>query len=127
MFCLNFKMQRMSALESFNYLHGLSLRFHINRKTGGVIRSIERGTTGISTLLRFLLFNIFPTLLEIVLVVSILLGIFNFWFALITAVSVVTYIAFTLLYTEYRKQFTKLQNDTNNETNNKWYGFIDLF
>jgi ATP-binding cassette subfamily B protein len=75
---------RQSALDVFNHLHNLSLRFHTHRQTGGVLRSIERGTQGISFLLSFLLFNIMPTIVELILVCGVLLFSYVAWFALIT-------------------------------------------
>jgi ATP-binding cassette subfamily B protein len=75
---------RESALDVFNHLHSLSLRFHTHRQTGGVLRSLERGTQGISFLLSFLLFNIMPTILELVLVCGVLVFSYVIWFALIT-------------------------------------------
>ncbi len=75
---------RAVALNVFRHLHALSLRFHLERQTGGLSRSVERGTKAIQTLLSFMLFNILPTLLEILLVCAILWGMFNIWFALAT-------------------------------------------
>ncbi|MBI2287243.1 MAG: metal ABC transporter permease, partial [Nitrosomonadales bacterium] len=78
---------RRVALQVFEHLHSLSLRFHLDRQTGGVSRDIERGTRGIGFLLNFMLFNILPTLLEIGLVAAILLGKYNIWFAAITFIT----------------------------------------
>lgn len=89
-----------AALETFNHLHRLSLKFHLHRQTGGVLRAIERGTQGISFLLTFVLFNIGPTILEIIMVCCILLYLYTFWFALITFVTMVIYIASTLGITQ---------------------------
>ncbi|MDP1940225.1 MAG: ABC transporter transmembrane domain-containing protein, partial [Gallionella sp.] len=87
---------RRVALQVFEHLHNLSLRFHLDRQTGGVARDIERGTRGIGFLLNFMLFNILPTLLEIGLVAAILLSKYSAWFAIITFVTLVIYIGFTL-------------------------------
>ena len=88
---------RSVALRTFNHLHSLALRFHLDRQTGGLSRTIERGTKGIQFLLTFTLFNILPTLLEILLVCGILLWNYNFWFAAITFGTIVGYIAFTMI------------------------------
>lgn len=110
---------RAVALATFRHLHALALRFHLERRTGGLARAIERGTKGIEFLLRFTLFNILPTLLEILLVCGVLLAKFNFWFALITFVSVVGYIAFTLLFTEWRTKFRREMNARDSQANTK--------
>ena len=91
---------RRVALQVFEHLHSLSLRFHLDRQTGGVSRDIDRGTRGIGFLLNFMLFNILPTLLEIALVAGILLKKYNHWFAVITFVTLIIYIGFTLFVTE---------------------------
>jgi len=90
---------RSVALTTFKHLHSLSLRFHLERQTGGLSRIIERGTKGIEFLLTFMLFNILPTLLEIVLVCAILWALFDIWFAAVTFVTIASYIAFTLVIT----------------------------
>ena len=83
---------RTVALETFRHLHNLALRFHLDRQTGGLTRSIERGTKGIDFLLNFMLFNILPTLLEILMVCGILWSLFNFWYAFVTFITVWGYI-----------------------------------
>lgn len=110
---------RRVALVTFRHLHALALRFHLERRTGGLSRAIERGTKGIDFLLRFTLFNILPTLLEIVLVCGVLLAKFNFWFATITFVSVVGYIIFTLVVTEWRTKFRREMNARDSQANTK--------
>jgi ABC-type transport system involved in Fe-S cluster assembly fused permease/ATPase subunit len=110
---------RRVALTVFRHLHALALRFHLERQTGGLSRSIERGTRGIHTLLSFMLFNILPTLLEILLVCTILWGLFDIWFALVTLVTVVAYIAFTMLVTEWRLKFRREMNEMDNRANTK--------
>ncbi len=110
---------RSVALATFNYLHSLSLRFHIERQTGGLNRAIERGTKGIMFLLNFTLFNILPTLLEILMVCGILLYLYNVWFALITFVVITGYIAFTLAVTEWRMQYRREMNQTDSEANTR--------
>ena len=110
---------RRVALQVFEHLHNLSLRFHLERQTGGVSRDIERGTRGISFLLTFLLFNILPTLLEIGLVAAILFVKYNPWFAIITFATLVLYIAFTLTITEWRMVFRRTMNDMDSKANTR--------
>ena len=110
---------RRVALKLFVHLHNLSLRFHLERQTGGVSRDIERGTKGISFLLNFMLFNILPTLLEIGLVAAILFSKYNPWFAVITFATLVVYIAFTLFVTEWRMVFRRTMNDMDSKANTR--------
>ena len=110
---------RSAALNTFQHLHQLSLRFHLHRQTGGILRAIERGTQGISFLLTFVLFNIGPTLLEIVMVCTIMLYLYTFWFALITFSTMVLYVVVTLSITQWRIKFRRVMNDLNNDANNK--------
>ena len=110
---------RAVGLKVFRHLHALSLRFHLARQTGGLTRSIERGTKGIETLLSYMLFNVLPTLFEIALVTIILWRMFDGWFALATLVTVTLYIAYTLLVTEWRTKFRKQMNETDSEANTK--------
>ena len=110
---------RRVALQVFEHLHSLSLRFHLDRQTGGVSRDIERGTRGISFLLNFMLFNILPTLLEIGLVAAILYSKYNIWFAVITFVTLLIYIAFTLLVTEWRMVVRRSMNDLDSKANSR--------
>jgi ATP-binding cassette subfamily B protein len=110
---------RRVAIKVFAHLHNLSLRFHLERQTGGVSRDIERGTRGISFLLTFLLFNILPTLLEIGLVAAILFVKYSPWFAIITFVTLVIYIAFTLFITEWRMVYRRTMNDMDSQANTR--------
>jgi ATP-binding cassette subfamily B protein len=110
---------RTIGLEVFRHLHALSLRFHLERQTGGLSRAIERGTKGIEALLTFSLFNIVPTLFEILLVCAILWRLFDAWFAAITLVTVTIYIAYTLAITEWRIKFRRQMNETDQEANTK--------
>ena len=110
---------RRVAIQVFEHLHNLSLRFHLERQTGGVSRDIERGTRGISFLLTFLLFNILPTLLEIVLVAAILFSKYSPWFAIITFVTLLIYIGFTLWITEWRMVFRRTMNDMDSKANTR--------
>ena len=110
---------RNVALKTFEHLHALSMRFHMNRKTGGLSRVIERGIKGIEFLLSFMLFNIIPTLLEILLVCGVLWYMFNIWYALITFVTIGLYIAFTLISTEWRLKFRKEMNEQDTKANTR--------
>jgi ATP-binding cassette, subfamily B, heavy metal transporter len=110
---------RRVALNVFRHLHALSLRFHLERQTGGVARDIERGTRGIATLMSFALFSIIPTLLEIALVCGLLLIKFDAWFALITLVALVTYIGATVAITEWRTHHRRTMNDMDSKANTK--------
>jgi ATP-binding cassette subfamily B protein len=96
---------RRIALRVFDHLHSLDLNFHLSRRTGGLSRDIERGTAGISFLMRFLLFNILPTLLEIALVTGILFYNYGALFALIILVSVCAYGLFSILVTDWRNRY----------------------
>lgn len=110
---------RQIGLRVFKHLHQLELSFHLDRNTGGISRDIERGTNGLSFLMRFLMFNIVPTLLEIVLVAAIFWGLFSFWYALITAVAVSLYIWFTVVITEWRNKFIREANQADSATNTR--------
>jgi ABC-type transport system involved in Fe-S cluster assembly fused permease/ATPase subunit len=110
---------RTIGLRVFRHLHALSLRFHLERQTGGLTRAIERGTKGIETLLSFSLFNILPTLFEILLVCAILWRLFDPWFAAVTFGTVAIYIAYTLMITEWRIKFRRQMNETDQEANTK--------
>jgi ATP-binding cassette subfamily B protein len=102
--------QRRSALKVFEHLHRLDLEFHLSRRTGGLAREIEKGVDGINFLLRFLTFNIVPTLFEIALVSGILWRQYDVRFAAIAAVSVVLYIGFSIWVTEWRTQYVRAAN-----------------
>ena len=110
---------RTVALATFRHLHVLALRFHLERRTGGLSRVIERGTKGIDFLLRFTLFNILPTLLEIFLVCGILLVNYGFAFSAVTFVAVAGYIAFTLMITEWRIKYRREMNRTDTVANTR--------
>ena len=101
---------RRVSLQVFQHIHSLDLDFHLNRRTGGLARDIERGTNGISFLMRFFVFNIAPTLIEIALVIGILLYNYGAAFAVITLVSVVLYILFSIVTTDWRTQFVREAN-----------------
>ncbi|HEY6281804.1 MAG TPA: ABC transporter ATP-binding protein/permease [Burkholderiales bacterium] len=110
---------RRVALKVFSHLHLLSLRFHLDRQTGGVSRDIERGSRGISFLLQFMLFNILPTFVEIALVAAILLINYDVWFAVVTFVTLAIYIVFTLMVTEWRMVFRRTMNDSDSKANTR--------
>jgi ATP-binding cassette subfamily B protein len=110
---------RAVALRTFRHLHRLALRFHLERQTGGLSRAIERGTKGIDFLLTFTLFNILPTLLEITMVCAILWALFNVWFALVTFVTIASYIAYTLIVTEWRLKFRRRMNEMDQQANTR--------
>ncbi|OGI41281.1 MAG: metal ABC transporter permease [Candidatus Muproteobacteria bacterium RBG_16_62_13] len=110
---------RSVALKVFEHLHALSLRFHLERQTGGMSRDIERGAAGIRFLLNFMLFNILPTLLEIVLVTAILLAKYDAGFALITMGTLVVYVVFTLIVTEWRMIFRRTMNEMDSKANTR--------
>jgi len=110
---------RRVALGVFRHLHSLSLRFHLERQTGGMTRDIERGTNGISTLLSYLLFSIFPVVLEFALVAAVLLNRFDWRFAAITFGAVAVYIAFTVLITEWRMEIRRRANELDSKANTR--------
>ncbi|MEX0694649.1 MAG: ABC transporter ATP-binding protein/permease [Rhodospirillales bacterium] len=110
---------RLAGLKTFRHLHHLSLRFHLDRKTGGVARAVERGTAGIEFLLRFMLFNVLPTILEVVLVCGILWNLYGFDYAALTFAILVIYVVWTLAVTEWRIKFRRTMNDTDNEANTR--------
>ncbi len=111
--------QRTVALKTFSHLHELSLAFHLDRQTGGLSRVIERGTRAIQTVLSFMLFNIMPTLLEIVLVTVVLFKKFGWGYAVVTFTTVSLYIFFTFSITNWRTQFRKRMNERDTEANTK--------
>jgi len=110
---------RRVALTVFRHMHSLSLRFHLERHTGGVSRDIERGTRGISTLLTYMLFSIIPVILEFSLVAAILLTKFDWRFAAVTFVAVVIYIAFSVSITEWRMDIRRQANELDSKANTR--------
>jgi ABC-type transport system involved in Fe-S cluster assembly fused permease/ATPase subunit len=110
---------RRVALGVFRHLHGLSLRFHLERQTGGMSRDIERGTRGISTLLSYLLFSIIPVILEFALVAGVLLKKFDWRFAAITFGAVALYLTFTVLVTEWRMEIRRRANELDSKANTR--------
>ncbi|EZQ17267.1 metal ABC transporter permease [Halopseudomonas bauzanensis] len=110
---------RRVSLKVFEHLHRLDLGFHLSRRTGGLARDIERGTSGISFLLRFMVFNILPTLLEIGLITVILLANFSPVYALTVLGAVVVYSLFTIAFTEWRNRFVRESNQLDNRSNTR--------
>ena len=102
---------RSISLEVFRHLHAMSLRFHLERQTGGMTRDIERGTRGVHSLISYSLYSIIPTLIEVTLVLTLLAVKFDVWFAWITIFALVFYITFTITVTEWRTQFRKKMNE----------------
>lgn len=110
---------RHVSLRVFHHLHQLGLRFHLDRQTGGLSRSIERGTKGIESLLQFLTWNIIPTTVEILMVGVLIWVLYDYRFAVIILSTMIGYIAFTLAVTEWRIHFVRTMNETDNEANSK--------
>lgn len=110
---------RRVATRVFRHLHNLSLRYHLDRQTGGLSRAIERGMKGIEFTLAFMLFSIIPTILEIIVVCGILWVLYDFWFASVTFVTISTYIFFTLWVTEWRLHFRREMNARDQEANTR--------
>ena len=110
---------RRIALEVFHHLHALSLRFHLERQTGGLTRDIERGTRGISTLLSFMVFSVLPTLLEIALVTGLLIYQFDVWFGVISVAALVLYVALTFAISEWRTHHRRQMNEMDSKANTR--------
>jgi ATP-binding cassette subfamily B protein len=110
---------RRVALQTFAHLHRLSLRFHLDRQTGGLSRAIERGTAGVDNVLRLAVFNVLPTLLEVALVVGILWNLFDARFAAVTLLAVGLYLSFTLFFTNWRVRIRRQMNETDSDAQSK--------
>ena len=110
---------RKVALQVFEHLHSLALSFHLARQTGGVSRDIERGTRGIQSLISYSLYSILPTLIEFCLVLGYLAYSYDIWFAAITFIALVLYIAFTVVVTEWRTHYRSTMNDMDSKANQK--------
>ncbi|MBO1256193.1 ABC transporter ATP-binding protein/permease [Alteromonas sp. 5E99-2] len=110
---------RRIGLKVFNHLHKLELAFHLDRQTGGLSRDIERGSSGISFLMRFMVFNIGPTLLEIIMVTGLLFYYYGFTFALIILLSVIAYVSYSIKATNWRTRFVKEMNNADNRTHTR--------
>ena len=110
---------RRISLEVFRHLHALSLRFHLERQTGGMTRDIERGTRGVHSLISYSLYSIIPTLIEVTMVLTLLAVKFDVWFAGITGIALVFYIFFTVTVTEWRTQFRKAMNEMDSSAHSR--------
>ena len=110
---------RQLGLKVFQHLHSLELAFHLDRQTGGISRDIERGTNGLSFLMRFLMFNIAPTLFEILAVAVIFATLFSPLYSVVTVLAVALYIFFTVVITEWRNKYTREANQADNTTNSR--------
>ncbi len=110
---------RALGLATFRHLHALSLRFHLDRQTGGLSRIIERGTSGIDTLMSYLVFSILPTLIEMALVCGILWSLYDFTYAAVTFVTILAYLAYTLTITEWRTKYRRQMNEMEEEAHAK--------
>jgi ATP-binding cassette subfamily B protein len=110
---------RLVALQTFKHLHGLSLRFHLDRQTGGLSRAIDRGTAAIQAVLRLAMFNVIPTIFEMLMVTGIMWALFDWHFALATFVSVGLYMGFTLAFTNWRIRFRRTMNEMDTDAQAK--------
>ncbi|NQY38334.1 MAG: ABC transporter ATP-binding protein/permease [Alteromonadaceae bacterium] len=110
---------RRVGLKVFRHLHQLDLDFHLNRQTGGLSRDIDRGNSGVSFLMRFMVFNIVPTMIEIVMVITILWVNYGIWFAVITATSIISYITYSIYATEWRTRFIRAANKADSSSNTR--------
>ena len=110
---------RRVALDTFRHMHGLSLRFHLDRQTGGVSRAIERGVAGIQQVLRLAVFNLLPTLFEVSLVTGTIWYLFDWRYAAVTFAAVASYIGFTVAFTSWRVKYRRQMNDVDSEANTK--------
>jgi ATP-binding cassette, subfamily B, heavy metal transporter len=110
---------RQLALETFQHIHRLSMRYHITRKTGGLSRIIERGVKGVEFLLRFLLFSVGPLVLELLMISVVLFVVFDVWYLAIVAVTIALYVWFTFKVTEWRVKIRKEMNDQDTDANQK--------
>ena len=113
------RIARRVGLETFDHLLSLSLRFHLERQTGGVSRDIDRGSRSIQSLLNYLIYNILPTLVEIALVIGLLSAKFDGWFAVITFGALLIYIVFTVTVTEWRTTFRRAMNEQDSKASTK--------
>ena len=110
---------RALALQTFTHIHRLSMRYHITRKTGGLSRIIERGVKGVDFLLRFMIFSIFPLILELLLIGAVLWAVFDVWYLVVVMVMIAAYVAFTFKVTEWRVKLRKEMNDQDTDANQK--------
>lgn len=116
---VRFRVSRVAAMKSFVHLHQLSLKFHYNRQSGGVSRIIERGTEAVETILRLGVFNVFPTLIEALLVLGVIWHLYDWRYATVIMMAVFAYIAFTFLFTSWRISIRRKMNQINTEASGK--------
>jgi len=110
---------RQLTLNTFKHLHSLSLQFHLNRKTGALSKFIDRGTKGIDFLMNYFLFNVIPTLIEIVFVAGILLTLYGLKYAVVTVVTISMYVVLTFMITQWRLKFRRRMNESDNMVSSK--------
>jgi ATP-binding cassette, subfamily B, heavy metal transporter len=110
---------RQLALRTFQHLHELSLRFHLDRQTGGLARIIDRGTQGMQSVLRLAVFNVVPTAIEVALVTIVIWRLFDWHFAAVTVLAVLAYVIFTMLFAARRARLRRTMNDTDNDASTK--------
>jgi ATP-binding cassette subfamily B protein len=110
---------RLLALQTFRHLHAVSLRFHMDRQTGGLSRVIDRGVTGMQSVLRLAVFNVVPTALELILVTGIIWRMFDWRYAAVTCIAVLTYVGFTTALAGRRSRYRRTMNDTDNDASTK--------
>jgi ATP-binding cassette subfamily B protein len=110
---------RQLSLRTFRHLHALSLRFHLDRQTGGLARVIDRGTTGTQSVLRLAVFNVVPTMIELTLVTAIIWRLFDWRFAAVTLMAVLVYVGFTAAFATRRVRLRRTMNDTDNDASSK--------
>jgi ATP-binding cassette subfamily B protein len=110
---------RTAALRTFRHLHGLGLRFHLDRQTGALARAIDRGSAGIQSVLRLAVFNVIPTVIELLLVTAIIWHLFDWRFAAVTFCAVVSYAGFTMSFASWRSRIRRVMNDTDNDASTK--------
>ena len=110
---------RTVALQVFEHLHALSLRFHLSRQTGGMTRDIERGTKGIQSLISYSLYSILPTIVELTLVLGYFIWAYNYLFAVVTFIALVLYVIFTIFVTEWRTQYRRKMNELDSKANQR--------
>ncbi len=110
---------RILALRTFQHLHGLSMRFHMDRQTGALSRVIDRGTLGMQSVLRLAVFNVVPTAIELLLVTAIIWRMFDWRYAVVTLGAVAAYVAFTTVFAAQRVRYRRRMNDTDNDASTK--------
>jgi ATP-binding cassette subfamily B protein len=110
---------RLLALRTFRHLHALSLRFHLDRQTGGLSRIIDRGVLGMQSVIRLAVFNVVPTALELIMVTAIVWHMFDWRYAVVTCLAVITYIAFTATLAGRRGRYRRTMNETDNDASTK--------